>query len=614
MKIKAISLENIKSFDRLSLDNLHSRDIIVFAGENGSGKSTLFDVLNVAFAFIANRGWADYSVVELLKNGKDAGTIYIEIELDANEKRTSRFNDIVKLKIDLSRSSSFSVSIHDGVDSIRENLFDKRYTSDLVESDENVRNYGIFLHRSPYRYETPADLNEPNRNLLKLTTDRQKSTSKAQEQSSRWEVVLSYFLQLDRMIKSTYYRAKETGLASAQDEYERARKRFDTLVEDFNALLAPKSFLQVEESVDRIKYLVKANDQLNIEFKQLSSGEKEVMFLFADIRRQAPHNSIIAIDEPELHLHYKLQKKLVDRFQSLGEHNQIFLTTHSLGIVRQAEQRNAVIYYFDIDGTYRQIETREDFLKLYEVLIDDLAGILASEKVIFVEGENAEKDASIYEQRYIGRYAKTNFIASRDRAIVKAAGLLAVRLLAAQTSPQKMYCITDGDGRDGSERDTFRVGFQDLLHVLNRYSLESYFFDPLVWQYMSEDKKRDTYKTFSAAQFTALQTEHLRHDSVIDECARVLFESRVRLRLTEISQDDLKSRLNQSLINGSFLEIFPLKRMLGILQTKVFRYGSLDEFKRAYLKTCSRVGIPFNAELDHFMETIHAPTHSGDEA
>src|SRR5262249_27385056 len=74
-------------------------------------------------------------------------------------------------------------------------------------------------------------------------------------------------------------------------------------------------------------------------FNELSSGEKELLFGYVRIRSNAHKNSIILIDEPELHLNPGLIKGLAvfyDRYLGRELNNQLWLVTHSDTLIRDA--------------------------------------------------------------------------------------------------------------------------------------------------------------------------------------------------------------------------------------------------------------------------------------
>src|SRR5699024_2858672 len=76
-------------------------------------------------------------------------------------------------------------------------------------------------------------------------------------------------------------------------------------------------------------------------YKNLSAGEKSVFDLVLDIIIKSSFYSeaIFCIDEPEAHMHTRLQSKVLQELYNLTPNNsQFWITTHSIGMLKQAEE------------------------------------------------------------------------------------------------------------------------------------------------------------------------------------------------------------------------------------------------------------------------------------
>lgn len=65
------------------------------------------------------------------------------------------------------------------------------------------------------------------------------------------------------------------------------------------------------------------------ELGSMSAGERAIFPMLVDFANWNINNSIILIDELELHLHPPLQYALLKALPKLGQNNQFILTTHS---------------------------------------------------------------------------------------------------------------------------------------------------------------------------------------------------------------------------------------------------------------------------------------------
>ena len=65
------------------------------------------------------------------------------------------------------------------------------------------------------------------------------------------------------------------------------------------------------------------------EISEMSGGERAVFPILIDFANWNIHNSVILIDELELHLHPPIQQLLLRTLANLGKNNQFIITTHS---------------------------------------------------------------------------------------------------------------------------------------------------------------------------------------------------------------------------------------------------------------------------------------------
>ncbi|EOI6641321.1 AAA family ATPase, partial [Campylobacter jejuni] len=76
-------------------------------------------------------------------------------------------------------------------------------------------------------------------------------------------------------------------------------------------------------------------------YKNLSSGEKSAFDLLLDLVLKIEYfeDGIIFIDEPETHMHTSLQSKLIEEiYNIIPDNNQLWITTHSLGILQKIKE------------------------------------------------------------------------------------------------------------------------------------------------------------------------------------------------------------------------------------------------------------------------------------
>ena len=96
----------------------------------------------------------------------------------------------------------------------------------------------------------------------------------------------------------------------------------------FNEFLAPLRFVEVDISVTPFRYII-ATPRGEIDIDDLSSGEKEILNVFARFHQLRPRDSIIFFDEADAHLHPDLQRRYLQALRHFAKTNQLWLTTHS---------------------------------------------------------------------------------------------------------------------------------------------------------------------------------------------------------------------------------------------------------------------------------------------
>jgi predicted ATPase len=145
--------------------------------------------------------------------------------------------------------------------------------------------------------------------------------------------------------------AKASGYSTNQFAAALANARIHSLVQEWrklgerqNQINAPQAdFLRIlNRMMTRKKYHVNDQNELigvmtgsdhKLPLTELSSGEKQLLILFAEGLLQQNHEWIYIADEPELSLHVDWQTQLVNDLRSINPRAQILFATHSPDIV-----------------------------------------------------------------------------------------------------------------------------------------------------------------------------------------------------------------------------------------------------------------------------------------
>lgn len=143
--------------------------------------------------------------------------------------------------------------------------------------------------------------------------------------------------------------------------------------------------------------IVKVIDSLNgTEYhgKEMSDGERVALYLMGQCL-VAPKNSILIIDEPEIHLHTSIMQSLWNKLEEVKPDCLFLYITHDLGFA-STRVSSTNIWVKEFDGKQKwQWEFVPDSDAFPESLLLELLGNRRT--IVFVEGEKGGKDHSIYQ-------------------------------------------------------------------------------------------------------------------------------------------------------------------------------------------------------------------------
>ncbi|MFX1707207.1 AAA family ATPase [Chitinophaga sp. CC14] len=197
-----------------------------------------------------------------------------------------------------------------------------------------------YLFMGPYRTTTGPDENQSvlstinyNQQILTL------SNADSKTPSSLLGLATTYF---SRKYLSMVQMAKEVGYLTIWDNDPEVK-----LVSRYLSILGYRwemDWINKDTNAFEI-LLIKDGDKLRL--NDASSGEKEIINYIFGIFAFRIANGIIAIDEPELHLHTRWQYLLLQLFKDLAEitGNQFFITTHSPVFIQKETLPNLIRIY-----------------------------------------------------------------------------------------------------------------------------------------------------------------------------------------------------------------------------------------------------------------------------
>ena len=216
------------------------------------------------------------------------------------------------------------------------------------------------------------------------------------------------------------------------------------------------------------------------DLNELSSGEKEVVFGYLRTRARAARNSVIIVDEPELHLNPAMIRGLPALYQQhIGSalNNQIWLVTHSDVFLRTAfYDSDMELFHMAVasrePGTNQitRISQRSEFDRVCIELIGDIANYRPDQPVLIVEGQQ-QFDILVLRRLFAEILKGVNVLEAGGKTQVLQ------RLASLRDSVQKsgqtktILGITDSDGDKSSEEANGHYQW-------SAYHIENYLIEP----------------------------------------------------------------------------------------------------------------------------------------
>lgn len=355
MKIRSVTLQNYRRFTLqrtfcfLDSENKVNNQILLI-GNNGSGKTTLLQAIVSMIAPLvreditpATIDWFGYEY-RLIKNGIFPFKCEVEVEFDILEIQatTEYAQKLIQQGVRLNLP---------GEEPIVKLMLD--YDGNKVSPVKKVPVKTLFQF-SGYQYAKRLASMTPNKSILFNNvgniywyTENRTSTSI----TNLFDENLPNLDHLRQFLASAYnfHQAITDGrreLKSGEFDF------YDKLQSLFKIIFPGKSFIGPTPRFDIFEnapapdfFLFDGHN--HYEISGMSAGERAVFPILMDFARWNINNSIIIIDEVELHLHPPLQQTLINALHQLGKNNQFILTSHSNYVANQFDESENQIIRLD---------------------------------------------------------------------------------------------------------------------------------------------------------------------------------------------------------------------------------------------------------------------------
>jgi len=334
MKLHSLEIKNFRAIEDISLDftDLLSRPrpINLIVGPNGSGKTSILDAIHVVVKVFENpqnpelREGLEYNVQQLVRSRANIAQITFEYSIEKDEAEAI---DDVYSSLKLPQNFNLSESVPPlGSPAKVIWYYPSRKPNNLCDHEILPRN-SIRVLGARGRASQAISQNRQTSQIFdriggvcyldqRRTVRLFKSFNKQNiEDQNAHSDVLSWLIE--------YYRKHLTWKKEKYGEsyWQRVQRLF-------NKICFPSELIGLESGPDSDTVILKRKG-IEYDLLQMSSGEHQILRILVGLVADTAKNSIVLIDEVELHLHPAWQKRLIQILREDDSNNQYIFTTHS---------------------------------------------------------------------------------------------------------------------------------------------------------------------------------------------------------------------------------------------------------------------------------------------
>ncbi len=463
MKIKSFSVSNYRSITRAHKIKLH--DLTILVGKNNEGKSNIIKALSLSMKILNSNAmlakkyrlpftitsrfldsydykWVrDFPVESQQKEGGNKSTKF-ELEFELNDDERKKFNKEVGTTL---TTSNFDVTIEIGNNNHAVIKVMKKGSAKIKDKSISVCEFVaenlVFNYIPAIRTETQA---------IRLIEDTISSELKTVEDKEEYKKAIA-----------TISRLQKEPLDKIATKVKKTLSDFIPSIEDVK--------IEIEENIRRyslrrdVGVFINDGVMTNIEYKGDGIKSLATLAMLTD-RYNVEQSSIIAIDEPEAHLHPGSIRQLNTVLQGLVKNNQVIISTHNPLFINKSDISSNVIVS---SGKATPAKSIKDIRATLGVELSD--NLISCNFIVFVEGLSDKRiiESLLCCDKDIKR-AIDNSLLSVDA--LHGTGNLVTKLYESHNTMFDYYAFLDGDS---AGKSAYKEALDKKLINLSQISFTS---------------------------------------------------------------------------------------------------------------------------------------------
>jgi putative ATP-dependent endonuclease of OLD family len=391
----------------------------VITGTNNAGKTSFLKALQIVFGNGSFLSKEDFSIINETINEKIVIDVLI-IPVDENFIQVENFSEewetlFTEEKITIEAAGNQSINLRTCVtfDNLKNAIKTKQYIQDEWVDYQDAAGLNWYdtnngVEKAFFYENIPFFYINADRDIIE---DIKLKSSYLGKLLSNIEYAPADILSIEAQIKALNEQAVNS--SDVLSRIEASLKELDTAMDNVNNGVNispfPKKVRDLNKGIS-IQY-----SDFSMEYHGMGTRSWSSLLTLKSFVTQfsqslealeEPFYPIVAIEEPEAHLHPNAQKKLYAQIASIP--GQKIISTHSTYIAASSNLNEIRNLYKNSDGIKcGKIDTAlldaEDIRKINRQVINTRGELFFSKVVVFFEGETEEQALPIFAQKYFGK-------------------------------------------------------------------------------------------------------------------------------------------------------------------------------------------------------------------